>query len=154
MNRKEFVRGITSYLRNNNLRKAVSLPKQIFHISDNEGNTKDFIVRKTDKTVLYTVEDIEAIIDAFINVISDALKRGESISIRGFGTFGLKYRKPRATKKLGTNEWIDIDARYVPKFSFGNDLRMCAKLYELSLEDKSLKEPLPVFSDSDTGGGG
>lgn len=154
MNRKEFVRSITSYLKNNNLRKAVSLPKQIFHISDNEGNTKDFIVRKTDKTVLYTVEDIEAILDACIYVISDSLKRGEPISIRGFGTLGLKYRKPRATKKLGTDEWIDIDARYIPKFSFGNDLRMCAKLYELSLEDKSVNEPLPVFNDSDIGGGG
>lgn len=154
MNRKELIRRVASVMRENNVRKPVSSPKQVFHISDDDGNTKDFVIRKTDKSVLFTADDVEAIVDACLFVIEDAMKRGESVSIRGFGTLGLKYRKPRATKKLGTDEWVDIDARYIPKFTFGNDLRMCAKVYELSLQDNVLSEPLPVFDESDDEIGG
>jgi len=154
MNRKELVRRVASVMRENNVRKPVSSPKQVFHISDDDGNTKDFVIRKTDKSVLFTADDVEAIVDACLFVVEDAMKRGEPVSIRGFGTLGLKYRKPRATKKLGTDEWVDIDARYIPKFTFGNDLRMCAKIYELSLQDNVLSEPLPVFDESDDETGG
>lgn len=154
MNRKELIRRVASVMRENNVRKPVSSPKQVFHISDDDGNTKDFVIRKTDKSVLFTADDVEAIVDACLFVIEDAMKRGESVSIRGFGTLGLKYRKPRATKKLGTDEWVDIDARYIPKFTFGNDLRMCAKVYELSLQDNVLSEPLPVFDELDDEIGG
>jgi len=154
MNRKELVRRIASVMRENNVRKPVSSPKQVFHISDDDGNTKDFVIRKTDKSVLFTADDVEAIVDACLFVIEEAMKRGEPVSIRGFGTLGLKYRKPRATKKLGTDEWVDIDARYVPKFTFGNDLRMCAKVYELSLQDNVLSNPLPVFDESNDETGG
>jgi nucleoid DNA-binding protein len=143
MNRKELIRRVALAMRENNIRKPISSPKQVFHISDDEGNTKDFVVRKTNKDVLFTVEDIDAIIEACLFVVEEAMKRGEPISIRGFGTLGLKYRKRRATKIPGTEEWVDVDARYIPRFIFGNDLRMCAKIYELSLQDKQDTEPLP-----------
>ena len=149
MNRKELVKRITNLMRENNISKPVSSPKQVFHISDDEGNTRNFIVRKTDKSVPYTTEDINAMMEACLYVITEALKKGESISIRGFGTLCLKYRKPRATKKPGTDEWVDVRGRYVPKFSFGNDLRMCARVYELSLQDNGLYNPLPMFNEEE-----
>lgn len=149
MNRREFVRRIANVMRENNIRKPVSSPKQVFHISDDEGNKKDFVVKKTDKSVLFTVDDVEAVVDACLYVIEESLKRGEPVSIRGFGSLGLKYRKPRATKRPGTEEWVDVEARYVPKFSFGNDLRMCAKVYELSLGDGLIGAELPIFDDTE-----
>lgn len=147
MNRKELVRRIAGMMRENNVRKPVSLPKQVFHISDDEGNAKDFVVRKTDKSVLFTAEDVEAVVDTCLLVIEEALKRGEPVTIKGFGTLGLKYRKARATKSLETGEWVDVEARYVPKFNFGNDLRRCAKIYELSLLEKDVSKPLPIFDE-------
>lgn len=74
--------------------------------------------------------------DACIYVVQEALKRGEPISISGFGTLGLNYRKPRVVKHPDTDKNVYVNGRYVPKFTFGNDLRMCAKIYELSLDDK------------------
>ena len=65
--------------------------------------------------------------------------------MRGFGTLYLKYRKARSTKQVRTGQHIDIDARYTPKFSFGDRLRMCAKLFELSLDDDgAIKEFTPA----------
>lgn len=151
MNKKDFIRCVSDLLRTNDIKKPVSIPKQVFHISDNEGNSKDFTIKKTDKSVLYTRDDVASIVDACLYVIQDSLKRGEPISFHGFGTLGLNYRKPRATKCVGTEENVVIEGRYVPKFSFGKDLRMCAKIYELSLSDK-LPEPEPTYDETDEGG--
>lgn len=151
MNKIDFIKCVSDVLRTNDIKKPVSIPKQVFHISDDEGNSKDFTVKKTDKSVQYTKDDVTAIVDACLYVIQESLRRGEPINFRGFGTLGLNYRKPRATKCVGTEEDVVIEGRYVPKFSFGNDLRMCAKIYELSLKDK-LYEPEPVYDETDEGG--
>lgn len=151
MNKNDFIKCVSELLRTNNVKKPVSIPKQVFHISDDEGNSKDFTIKKTDKAVLYTKDDVTTIVDACLYVIQESLKQGVPINFRGFGTLGLNYRKPRATKCVNTDEEVVIEGRYVPKFTFGNDLRMCAKIYELSLNDK-LSEPEPVYDETDEGG--
>jgi nucleoid DNA-binding protein len=132
MNKKELSSRVAEVLRANNIRKPVSVKKQTFHITDEEGNTADFHIKQQDKNVIYTVDDTMNVIDACIAVIIDAIKNGEEISIKGFGNLGLHYRAARRTKEPISGEWIEIEARYVPKFSYGNDLRMAARLYELS----------------------
>lgn len=147
MNRMELIRATAAAMREKNIRKLVSSPKHVFHISDDEGNKKDFVVRQIDKGVQFTTEDVEAVLDTCMQIIEEAIKRGDPVSIRGFGTLGLKYRKSRVTKMPGTGERIDVGSRFVPKFTFGNDLRMCAKVYELSLADKQIDIALPVFDE-------
>ncbi len=151
MNKKEFIKCVADTLQANNIKKPISIPKQVLHISDNEGNSKDFSIKKTDKSVSYTKDDVSAIVDACIYIIQESLKQGEFITVQGFGTLGLNYRKPRATKHVGTSEDIVIAGRYVPKFSFGNDLRMCAKVYELSLDDRFSDTELPPVETDDGG---
>lgn len=136
MNRKDLIRKISEQMRKDNVRKTIVFPKKVFHISDDEGNHKNFAVNRASKELPYTINDIDAVIEATLTVIKDALKEGDTVTVQGFGTLGLKYRKKRRTKRPLTDEWVDVEARYIPKFSFGNDLRMCAKLYELSLDDK------------------
>lgn len=145
MNRKELVRNVSNVLRKNNIKKPIHTQKQVLHISDDDGNTKDFMIKKSDTNVVFTIDDIDAIIDACICVIQDALKHGDDVSIRGFGSLGLHYRKARTTKHPTTGEAVDVESRYVPKFVSGNGLKMCAKIYELSIEEK-LRE-LPSLRD-------
>lgn len=135
MNKKELSSRVAEVLRTNNLRKPVSIKKHTFHITDEEGNSADFHIKQQDKNVIYTVDDATNVIDACIAVITDALKNGEEISIKGFGTLGLHYRAARRTKEPISGEWCEIEARYVPKFAYGNDLRMAARLYELSINE-------------------
>lgn len=145
MNKKDLIGRVTDFMRDNNIRKPISSAKHVFHISDDEGNCKDFVIKKTNRSVIYTKEDVAAVLDSCMDVIGEALKQGEPVSVHGFGTLGLKYREPRKTKRPGTDEWVDVTGRYIPKFSFGNDLRMCAKIYELSINDRRLEEPCPVY---------
>lgn len=136
MNKKDLISKTTELLRECDKRKPVSAQKTVLHISDDYGNQSDFTVRKTGRGLLYTASDVTTIIDACLAVIEDSVKHGEDISIHGFGTLGVQYRSARQTKHPDTGEVINIDARYVPKFNFGNTLRMAAKVYELSLADK------------------
>lgn len=133
MTKKELIGRIVSVLHSNSVSKKISIPKQVFHISDDEGNCKDFVVRKVDKGVSFNSNDVAYIVDACLLVIEDAIRRGEEVTLQGFGTFGVHHRAARKTKKIGTDEWIDIDARYVPKFVSGNNLKVAAKIYEMSL---------------------
>ena len=151
MNKKELVRRVATTMRDKNIRKLVSSKKQVFHISDDEGNSKDFTIKKSDKGVLFTIDDIEVVIDNIISVIEESIKQGEPISIHGFGTLGLHYRKARSTKHPDTGESVVVPARYIPKFDYGKDLRMCAKIYELSL-DNIESEPEKTPDDNTEGG--
>lgn len=137
MTKKDLIGRVVSVLQNNGIAKRISMPKQVFHISDDEGNKKDFIVRKTDKDVSFNMSDVSSIIDACLLVIEDAIKHGEEVSLHGFGTLGLHHRAARKTKKVGTDEWVDVEARYVPKFVSGNNLKIAARIYEMSLSESS-----------------
>lgn len=149
MNKKEFVRLVASVMRDNGMRKPVSSPKHVFHISDDEGNKKDFIIKQSDKDVSYTIEDVEAVVNTCLAVIEDTLKHGGSVSIQGFGSIGLNYWKPRTTRVVNTDNIIAVEGRHIPKFLVGNNLRLCAKLYDLSLKDKAPGEPLPILDDEE-----
>lgn len=148
MNRMDLIKRVTNVMREKDIRKLVSTPRKVFHISDDEGNSKDFVIKKTDKGVLFTSDDIEIIVDNILDVIMDTLKHGDEISIRGFGTLALNLREERATKHPVTGEDITIAAHYTPKFVAGKDLRMCAKIYELSIEDNII--PQDNNGDGDT----
>lgn len=147
MTRKELVSRTAAALKELNRRKPVSIPKHTFHISDDDGNSKDFYVKKTDKSVLYTAEDVEAILDTMIHVIMDAIKQGEEINVHGFGRLALKYMKPKKLRNVLDGEYMQIDGFYLPRFSPGNDLRRCGQIYAQSLIDMELNRPLPIFSE-------
>lgn len=140
MNKAKLIREIVEYLRLNNKRKSISIPKQVFKISTAEGQSKDFSVKPKDKDVAYTIDDVGNIVDAMWDIIEESLKKGEEVSFFGYGTFRLNYRQKRGTKIPGTDEWVEVKARHVPKFSFGAKLSKAARLYDQNLEDKELAE--------------
>ena len=62
-------------------------------------------------------------VDAITSVISDALVRGEKVTLVGFGTFQVVERKTRRRRNPQTREAIQIPARKVTKFGPGKGLR-------------------------------
>ena len=55
--------------------------------------------------------------------MSQTLEKGERIEIRGFGSFSLHYRQPRIGRNPKTGEKVDLDAKHVPHFKAGKELR-------------------------------
>jgi nucleoid DNA-binding protein len=54
--------------------------------------------------------------DCIIETIKGALKRGEPVSLAGFGTFKVSERGARKGRNPRTGEFIEIAAKTVPKF--------------------------------------
>ena len=62
-------------------------------------------------------------VDAIVNSVTGALKRGEQVSVVGFGTFSVKHRAARAGRNPRTGETIQIAASNVPGFKAGKALK-------------------------------
>lgn len=148
MKKKELIERVTDALRAADVRKPIALQRHVFTITDDDGTSAKFVVRRKERDVIYTIEDATNIIDACLAVIIDAIKHGEDIEIRGFGTIGVHKRAARRTKEPNTGEWCVVEERYVPKFTFGKDMRMAARVYELSLGESS--EPINLDEEDDT----
>jgi DNA-binding protein HU-beta len=62
-------------------------------------------------------------LDGFTSAITGALKRGDSVSMVGFGTFAVKRRAARAGRNPRTGETIQIKASNNPSFKAGKALK-------------------------------
>ncbi len=69
------------------------------------------------------VKSVEQSVKVIIDHMSDALAAGDRIEIRGFGSFCLHYRAPRIGRNPKTGDSVELDAKYVPHFKPGKELR-------------------------------
>ena len=61
--------------------------------------------------------------DGVFEAIQDALARGDSVALTGFGTFSVKNRPAHTGRNPGTGESIEIAASTAPSFKAGRTLR-------------------------------
>ena len=72
--------------------------------------------------------DAAKAVDAFLDSITDALKRGDSVSFTGFGKFSTAQRAARqGVNPRQPGQKVDIPAATVPKFSAGSQLKQALK---------------------------
>lgn len=62
-------------------------------------------------------------LDAVVDSITDALKKGDQVSLVGFGTFAVKHRAARSGRNPQTGATIQIKASNVPGFKAGKALK-------------------------------
>ena len=72
-------------------------------------------------------KDAESAVNAVISSIEKALKKGDSVTLVGFGTFDVKSRKARKGKNPKTGETINIAATKVPAFKAGKSFKEAIK---------------------------
>jgi len=70
-----------------------------------------------------TKKDADAAITAFIDAITDALKKGEKVQLVGFGSFEVRQRAAREGVNPQTQKKIKIPASKVPAFKAGKALK-------------------------------
>jgi nucleoid DNA-binding protein len=66
-------------------------------------------------------------IETIIDTITRALKKGEPVSLVGFGTFKTTTRKARKARNPQTGAPINIPKRRVPRFTAGKALKQAVK---------------------------
>jgi DNA-binding protein HU-beta len=85
--------------------------------------TKAELVAKIADEAKLSKAAAEKALNAFINNVTKALKKGDKITLTGFGTFSVTKRKARKGRNPQTGEVIKIKAAKVPKFSAGKGLK-------------------------------
>ncbi len=85
--------------------------------------TKADIVDKVALGTGITKLETEAVIEGFFNSVIEALKTGNGIEIRGFGTFKVRKRKARWARNPKSGEKVFVPDHYVPAFKFSKDFK-------------------------------
>ncbi|NKB53508.1 MAG: integration host factor subunit beta [Rhizobiaceae bacterium] len=67
--------------------------------------------------------DVEIIVNAILNEITEALAKGDRVELRGFGAFSVKNRGARIGRNPRTGERVEVEEKWVPFFKTGKDLR-------------------------------
>lgn len=67
--------------------------------------------------------DVERIVATVFDEITSALAQGDRVELRGFGAFSVKERGSRTGRNPRTGESVDVDAKYIPYFKTGKQLR-------------------------------
>lgn len=88
---------------------------------------QEFVDKVADKAGL-SRRDAAKAVDAFLESITDSLKRGEDVSFTGFGKFSTQRRAARmGVNPRNPGQKVQIPAATVPKFSAGSTLKSAVR---------------------------
>ena len=89
----------------------------------NKANIADAVFEKIGGTKKAAEDAVETVFD----FITNSLKKGEDISVAGFGVFAVKQRAAREARNPRTGETVHVPATTVPKFRAGKSLKDAVK---------------------------
>lgn len=85
--------------------------------------TKADIVDIISSSVGLTKVETEAVVNGFIETVIEAMKRGDSIELRGFGSFKVVKRAQRVARNPKTNEEVIVPEQYVPVLKISKEFK-------------------------------
>jgi DNA-binding protein HU-beta len=88
---------------------------------------KSELINELSEETAFSKKDVTRVIDSLIRVVGRTLKKGEKVSLTGFGAFWLSRRPARKGINPSTKERINLPAVTVPRFKAGKNLREVVK---------------------------
>jgi integration host factor subunit beta len=85
--------------------------------------TKADLVEEVTKLGDLTRRDSETIVETIFDSVIGALRSGDKIEIRGFGSFRIRQRKPRIGRNPKTGTKVEVPAKKVPYFKPSKERR-------------------------------
>jgi integration host factor subunit beta len=67
--------------------------------------------------------DVEHIVDAILDQVSEALAHGDRVELRGFGAFSVKSRPARTGRNPRTGTKVSVTEKFAPFFKTGKEIR-------------------------------
>lgn len=84
---------------------------------------KSELINSLSEETTFSKKDITRVLDSFIRIIERTLKKGEKVSLTGFGSWWISLRPGRKGINPATKQRIDLPAVNVPRFKAGKNLR-------------------------------
>jgi len=96
----------------------------ILHSGTGMGNvTKKDIVEEISRRTGLTQVETKAVLESLLEAISNSLREGRNIEIRGFGRFKVRPKKPRVARNPRTGEVVQVQGCLKPVFEASRELR-------------------------------
>jgi DNA-binding protein HU-beta len=115
---------------NLNIRRFADIPAHIDGIADPKISTWENIMTKAElvkalkeKAALATNAQAEAAHDALIGILADSLKKGDAVTLTGFGSFKIVHRAARKGRNPRTGKELQIPASKAVKFTPSKTLK-------------------------------
>jgi DNA-binding protein HU-beta len=89
--------------------------------------TKAELIASVGKEAKISKASAEKALNAFTAAVTKALKKGDKLTLTGFGTFSVAKRRARAGRNPQTGKEIKIPATRVAKFKAGNLLKSAVR---------------------------
>ncbi|MGI5888328.1 MAG: HU family DNA-binding protein [Oscillospiraceae bacterium] len=89
--------------------------------------TKSELISSVAESAGISKKDAGKAVTAVFDTITDAMKKGDKVSLVGFGTFAPKHRAARTAMNPATKKKIKIPAMTVPSFKAGKALKDALK---------------------------
>ena len=70
-----------------------------------------------------SVREVEKIVSVFFDEVVGRLSQDGRVELRGFGAFSTRARDARTGRNPRTGETVDVDAKRVPYFKPGKEMR-------------------------------
>jgi integration host factor subunit beta len=99
--------------------------------------TKADLVEEVAKVTELTRKDSEVIVDTLFESVIKALKTGDKLEVRGFGSFRVRQRNARVGRNPKTGDKVEVPAKRVPYFKPSKELK------DLINDGVSAPAPLP-----------
>jgi integration host factor subunit beta len=85
--------------------------------------TKAELVLEIARAATISLKDAKGLLEIILDTMVRALRKGERIEVRGFGSFGTHVRAPRGGRNPKTGAQVDVPAKRVPNFRPSRELR-------------------------------
>ena len=76
-----------------------------------------------DKNPHLYYRDVENVVNAILDEITNTLADGNRVELRGFGAFSVKHRPARMARNPKTGSKVSVEEKWVPFFKTGKELR-------------------------------
>ncbi len=85
--------------------------------------TKADLIEEVSRLAELTRKDSEVIVETIFDSVVHALRTGDKIEIRGFGSFRTRQRKPRVGRNPKTGDRVEVPPKKIPFFKPSKELK-------------------------------
>jgi integration host factor subunit beta len=100
--------------------------------------TKADLIDEVSSALKLTTKESDVIVQSIFGRMVKALRRGEKIEIRGFGSFHTRQRRPRTGRNPKTGQRVAVPAKTIPYFKPSKEVRALINSSAVSSKEPAL----------------
>jgi integration host factor subunit beta len=99
------------------------MEKPVGHSSQKAGVTKTGIVKNVSVAAEIPLKDAETVVEIILSSIVRALRGGDKVELRHFGSFHTRQRRSRTARNPKTGAPVQVPAKTIPYFTPSKELK-------------------------------